>query len=189
MHLNLASSWKILGYFKNEVSPYRSCRCVGELANHSTIHRSFHSSPCLLSSSSRKKRTKRLSVSKLGKTPDYYNVLKINDDANENEVKTAYFKLSKKYHPDLNQDKDAAEKFRQINEAYDVLGSKDARRRYDTLIFGEDHLHRENPLKQAFESTFDEEKMQKASRYEQYWHEKRKQTYQGIYKIEILKSS
>ena len=54
---------------------------------------------------------------------DYYEVLGIQKSADENEIKRAYRKLAKKYHPDTNQgDEQAAEKFKEINEAYDVLG-------------------------------------------------------------------
>ena len=56
---------------------------------------------------------------------DYYEVLGIQKSADENEIKRAYRKLAKKYHPDTNQgDEQAAEKFKEINEAYDILGDE-----------------------------------------------------------------
>ena len=59
---------------------------------------------------------------------DYYEVLGIQKSADENEIKRAYRKLAKKYHPDTNQgDEQAAEKFKEINEAYDVLGDEKKR--------------------------------------------------------------
>ncbi len=61
-----------------------------------------------------------------------YHVLGLNKDAGEAEIKSAYRKLARKYHPDLNKDnKDAAEKFKEISCAYDILGDKEKRRKYD----------------------------------------------------------
>ena len=57
---------------------------------------------------------------------DYYEVLGIGKNATEAEIKSAYRKLAKKYHPDLNPgDKDAEEKFKEVNEANDVLSDPD----------------------------------------------------------------
>ncbi len=61
-----------------------------------------------------------------------YHVLGLSKDASEAEIKSAYRKLARKYHPDLNKDnKDAAEKFKEISCAYDILGDKEKRRKYD----------------------------------------------------------
>lgn len=63
---------------------------------------------------------------------DYYEVLGINKSASDDEIKKAYRKLAKKYHPDLNQgDKSAEQKFKEVNEAYDVLSDKTKKARYD----------------------------------------------------------
>jgi len=63
---------------------------------------------------------------------DYYRVLGINRNATEREVKQAYRKLARQYHPDVNPgDKSTEEKFKQINEAYEVLSDKDKRQKYD----------------------------------------------------------
>jgi curved DNA-binding protein CbpA len=56
---------------------------------------------------------------------NYYEVLGLSDDADEKQIKKAYRKLALKYHPDRNKDADAAEKFREINEAYAVLTGKE----------------------------------------------------------------
>ncbi len=63
---------------------------------------------------------------------DYYSILGVDKNASEDDIKSAYRKLAKKYHPDLNKDNpSAAEKFKEINEAYEVLGDKQKRSNYD----------------------------------------------------------
>ena len=61
-----------------------------------------------------------------------YDVLGVNKNATEAEIKSQYRKLARKYHPDLNKDnKEAAEKFKEISSAYDILGDKDKKKKYD----------------------------------------------------------
>ena len=67
------------------------------------------------------------------KYKDYYETLGIKRDATDSEIKSAYRKLARKYHPDINKTKEAEEKFKDINEAYEVLGDKQKRQRYDSL--------------------------------------------------------
>ena len=65
---------------------------------------------------------------------DYYATLGVARDANADDIKKAYRKLARKYHPDVAKDKKAAEeKFKDINEAHEVLGDPDKRKRYDTF--------------------------------------------------------
>jgi curved DNA-binding protein len=65
---------------------------------------------------------------------DYYNILGVDRKASENEIKRAYRKLALKYHPDRNpNDKQAEDKFKEINEAYQVLSDPEKRSRYDQL--------------------------------------------------------
>lgn len=62
---------------------------------------------------------------------DYYEVLGISRDASDEEIKKAYRKLAFQYHPDRNKDKGAEEKFKEINEAYEVLSDPQKRANYD----------------------------------------------------------
>ncbi len=64
---------------------------------------------------------------------DYYEILGVKRDSTEQEIKSAYRKLARKYHPDVNKTKEAEQKFKDINEAYEVLGDKEKRQRYDSL--------------------------------------------------------
>lgn len=62
---------------------------------------------------------------------DYYEVLGVSKDASEAEIKSAFRKLAKKYHPDVSKEPNAAEKFKEAQEAYAVLSDKDKRNKYD----------------------------------------------------------
>ena len=67
------------------------------------------------------------------KYKDYYEILGVPRDADSAAIKSAYRKLARKYHPDVNKTKEAEEKFKDINEAYEVLSDKNKRQRYDSL--------------------------------------------------------
>ena len=67
---------------------------------------------------------------------DYYDVLGINRNADEKEIKRAYRKLAKKYHPDINPgDKEAEQKFKELTEAYNVLSDSEKKKLYDQYGF------------------------------------------------------
>ena len=62
---------------------------------------------------------------------DYYQVLGVSRGASEAQIKAAYRQLARKHHPDVNKSPDAAEKFKEATEAYEVLSDKDKRKLYD----------------------------------------------------------
>lgn len=66
---------------------------------------------------------------------DYYEVLGLSKDASESDIKRAYRKLAAQYHPDVNHEPDAEAKFKEINEAHEVLSDADKRARYDQFGF------------------------------------------------------
>lgn len=71
---------------------------------------------------------------------DYYKILDVSKNATEAEIKKAYRKLARKYHPDLNpNDKEAEKKFKAVNEANEVLSNKENRKKYDE--YGKDWKH------------------------------------------------
>src|SRR4051795_11941494 len=69
---------------------------------------------------------------------DYYKVLGVDRKGSQEDIKKAYRKLARQYHPDTNKDAGAEERFKQISEAYDTLGDPEKRKRYDRggSIFG-----------------------------------------------------
>lgn len=67
---------------------------------------------------------------------DPYEVLGVKKNASQGDIKKAYYALAKKYHPDTNKEKDAREKFVQIQEAYEILSDEQKRQQYDQFGFG-----------------------------------------------------
>ncbi|MEA2091122.1 MAG: J domain-containing protein, partial [Campylobacterota bacterium] len=73
-----------------------------------------------------------------------YETLEINENASESEIKKAYRKLARKYHPDVNKDKGAEDKFKEINSAYEILSDKQKKQQYDMhgdSMFGGQNFH------------------------------------------------
>src|SRR6056297_3479038 len=89
---------------------------------------------------------------------DYYKILGVPKTASAKEVKKAYRKLARKYHPDLNPDNKEAEiKFKQVNETHEVLGDPENRKKYDK--YGKDWQHGEE-----FEKARRQQQQQQQSR-------------------------
>ena len=73
---------------------------------------------------------------------DYYKILELDKSASEGDIKKAYRRLARKYHPDLNPQNSAAKlKFQQVNEANEVLSDAEKRKKYD--LYGKDWQHAE----------------------------------------------
>jgi molecular chaperone DnaJ len=74
----------------------------------------------------------------MARPADYYKTLGVDRKASQEEIKKAYRKLARQYHPDTNKEDGAEERFKQISEAYDVLGDPEKRKRYDRggSVFG-----------------------------------------------------
>lgn len=91
---------------------------------------------------------------------DYYRILGVPEDAGQEEIKHAFRRLAFKYHPDRNpgREKEAEEKFKEINEAYAILGDEQRRREYDNLRRGfvgvgpgwESRYRQENIFRETF---------------------------------------
>lgn len=80
---------------------------------------------------------------------DYYKVLGVSKEASQDEIKKAFRKLAVKYHPDKTKgDKEAEDKFKEINEAYAVLSDTEKRKQYDT--FGSDEFHQKYSQEDIF---------------------------------------
>src|SRR5215218_11066762 len=70
----------------------------------------------------------------MAQTKDYYAVLGVSSTASQDEVKKQYRRMAKKYHPDANaNDPKASEKFKEISEAYNVVGDAEKRKQYDEM--------------------------------------------------------
>lgn len=87
---------------------------------------------------------------------DYYETLDVPRDADEDAIRRAYRKRARQYHPDLNSDSDAEERFKELGEAYEVLSDPDKRERYDRLGARWREAEREAPA-ESFEDFFAEQ--------------------------------
>jgi DnaJ-class molecular chaperone len=84
---------------------------------------------------------------------DYYATLGVSRDATEKQVRDGYRKLARRYHPDVNPgDKQAEARFKEINEAYEVLSNPEKRRKYDTLGSDWERISRDEDLRRQYAS-------------------------------------
>jgi curved DNA-binding protein len=94
---------------------------------------------------------------------DYYKILGIDKTATDKDIKKAYRKLARKYHPDLNPDnKEAERKFKEINEANEVLSNAENRKKYDT--YGKDWKHSE-AFEKAKQQQYQQQSQQQSHSY------------------------
>jgi curved DNA-binding protein CbpA len=87
---------------------------------------------------------------------DYYQILGVSRDANGEDIRKAFRQLALRYHPDQNPDnpKNAEEKFKEINEAYEVLGDEHKRRHYDYVTGWSGYRQKTIIVEDIFEDTF-----------------------------------
>ena len=87
---------------------------------------------------------------------DYYSVLGVERRAEQNDIRRAFRRLARKYHPDLNKDdSDAESKFKEVNEAYEVLSDPDSRRKYDAYGDQWKHADEIEAQRRAASSSYD----------------------------------
>lgn len=113
----------------------------------------------------------------MSKQKDYYNVLEINKDANESEIKQAYRNMAKKYHPDINDSPDAHLRFIEVTEAYEILMNRDLHEYYMHREKGSDSAYMRSQYEKARR-----EAQESAKRYARMKYEKFKQEQEAFKK-------
>jgi molecular chaperone DnaJ len=101
---------------------------------------------------------------------DYYEILDLPRSASQDDIKSAFRKLARKYHPDVSQETDAEERFKEINEAYGVLSDDQKRAAYDR--FG----RRRAGTSGMPDFTVDFRPVRRILRHEQLWSSQRSRT-------------
>lgn len=80
--------------------------------------------------------SRRFHSGRLGLSKNLYKILDVKPNVSPKDLKSAYYKLSLQYHPDVNKNADAAKKFQEISEAYEILSNEGSRRTYDSEVSG-----------------------------------------------------
>src|SRR5260370_30034452 len=83
---------------------------------------------------------------------DYYKTLGVSRTASEKEIKSAYRRLARQYHPDVNKDPKASDRFKLINEAYEVLSDTKKRSKYDQLGADWERIEREQEFARQYQT-------------------------------------
>jgi DnaJ-class molecular chaperone len=83
---------------------------------------------------------------------DYYKTLGVSKNASEKEIKSAYRRLARQYHPDVNKDPKATDRFKQINEAYEVVSDPKKRSKYDQMGSDWERIEREQEYARQYQS-------------------------------------
>ncbi|KAJ3448159.1 chaperone protein DNAj [Anaeramoeba flamelloides] len=107
------------------------CSQFQEGTSFSLLKRNFSARSKSKSKSQSQRRTTR---KKTEESKNYYEILGVNEKASTEEIKKAYYKLAKKYHPDINKESNAQKKFTKVNEAHETLSDKKKRREYDVQL-------------------------------------------------------
>ncbi len=112
---------------------------------------------------------------------NYYSALGIPSNASQDAIKTAYRKLSKKFHPDFNQgDKFFEEKFKEIQEAYEILSNDEKRKKYDSINRQKERSNNYSTNKQEEELRVKTEELKKQKEYFKKWEESLKKKEENI---------
>ena len=119
---------------------------------------------------------------------DYYEVLGLNKDATEQDIKKAFRRLAMQYHPDRNKAPDAEEKFKEINEAYAVLSDVDKRREYDKQYANEfkESLSRTHNSNEEAYSSYTKSREESESDFEEWLKEYLKINLDNLNKTELI---
>lgn len=127
--LNVIRNNKVIGVNRNQVNFRLFHHCVNSKRLEVNLRLSSNS----INSQLQVAKCKHFHTSSLlSAAKDYYQVLGVSRNSSASEIKKAYYKLAKQYHPDVNKDPEAGKKFQEVSEAYEILADDSKRKQYDT---------------------------------------------------------